>query len=152
MSNPSFSTGFRNALLDGTDVTTMFDGGVIELYDGTQPADADATEVGAGTLIAEIDLPLSNAFAASASGGSISGASFPWTETSALAASVTDVTWFRLYDVNKTKLASTTAIRIDGDVTTLAVGTGDLTMTTTDIASGDEINIDSFSLSITLAP
>lgn len=56
MSNPKFSTGFRNALLDGTDITDMFDGGQLDIYSGTQPTDADTTE-GAGTLLATLDLP-----------------------------------------------------------------------------------------------
>jgi hypothetical protein len=54
--NPKFSTGFRNALLNGTDLTSIFDGGTIDVYSGTKPADADTTE-GAGTLLAQFSLP-----------------------------------------------------------------------------------------------
>ena len=54
--NPHFSTGFRDALIDGGDLTTMFAGGQLDIYSGTQPADADTTE-GAGTVLASITLP-----------------------------------------------------------------------------------------------
>ena len=54
--NPQHSSGLRNALLNGQDMTSLFDGGRLDIYSGSQPADADATE-GAGTKLAEVDLP-----------------------------------------------------------------------------------------------
>jgi hypothetical protein len=54
--NPKFSTGFRNAILNAQDITALFDGGQIDIYSGTQPANADTTE-GAGTLLATLDIP-----------------------------------------------------------------------------------------------
>lgn len=73
--NPKFSTGFRNALLNGTDLTSMFDGGTIDVYSGTQPANADTTE-GAGTLLAQFSLP--NAAELVTNGGF--GADTDWTK------------------------------------------------------------------------
>ena len=66
MANAAFSTGFRNALLDGTDVTNIFDSGELHIYSGSQPADADSTE-GSGTILAKVVLPTTGSFAASAS-------------------------------------------------------------------------------------
>lgn len=143
MANAAFSTGFRNALLDGTDVTNIFDSGELHIYSGSQPADADSTE-GSGTILAKVVLPTTGSFAASASSGSLAKAG-TWEDTSADASGT--AAWFRLYDSAITTGASTTAIRIDGDVTATSGG-GDLELTTTSITSGDAITIDTFTLSI----
>lgn len=144
MSNLSFSTGFRNALIDGG-ILTAFDNGFLDIYSGTIPASADATE-GAGTLLASVVLPAS-AFAAAAASGAIAKDAGAWTESSANAGGT--AAWFRLYASAHTTGASTTAVRIDGDVT-LSGGGGDLILTTLTIVLADEITIDTFSLSIPL--
>ncbi|NIT14180.1 MAG: hypothetical protein GTN99_08080 [Candidatus Dadabacteria bacterium] len=142
--DPSFSTGFRNALLDGTDVTTMFDNGELRIHSGTKPADADATE-GAGTVLATVTLPVSNAFAASASSGAIAKAG-TWQDTSADATGT--AAWFRLYASPVTTGASTTSIRIDG---TVGVGASfDLDITSTAITATDPVTVDTFSISIAI--
>lgn len=146
MSNLSFSTGFRNALLNGG-ILTAFDNGFLDIYSGTIPASADATE-GAGTLLASVELPAS-ALAAAAASGAISKDSGAWTEASAPAAGT--AAWARLYASAHTTGASTTAVRIDMEVT-LSGGGGDLILTTLSISIADTVNIDTFSLSIPLSP
>ncbi len=55
--NPFLSTGYRKSMLDGNNgVFDLFDGGELHIYDGSQPADADAAE-GAGTILAKVIIP-----------------------------------------------------------------------------------------------
>lgn len=146
---PSFSTGFRNALLDGSDMTTLFDGGQVDIYDdsGSMPADADATEAGGGTVLASITLP-TPAFAASASGGAIAKAG-TWQDASADATGTAN--WFRMYDSAVTTGASTTAVRIDGTVG-LNTGTFDMEFDNIAFTAADPITVDTFTLTILLNP
>ena len=144
---PSYSTGLRNAILDGTDWTNIWDGGRLDIYDdsGTRPADADATEAGGGTILAQITLP-TPAFAASASGGSIAK-SGTWQDLSANNTGTAD--WFRMYDSAVTTGASTTAIRLDGTVG-LNTGTFDLEFDNIAFTATDTITIDTFTVTIPL--
>lgn len=144
--SPSYSTGYRNALLDGSDMTTLFSGGQLDIFSGSQPADADATE-GAGTVLASITLP-TPAFAASASGGAIAKAG-TWQDLSANATGT--AAWFRMYDSAVTTGASTTAVRIDGSVG-LDSGTFDLEFDNISFTLGDPITVDTFSVTILLNP
>ncbi len=133
--NPFGSTGFKDALLDGTDVTTMFDGGELRIYSGTQPASADATE-GSGTLLITVDLPATNAFAALASSGQIAK-SGTWSDPATASGTAT---WFRLYDSAVTTGASTTAVRMDG---TVGLVTGyDLISNVVSIVAPDTFTVD----------
>jgi hypothetical protein len=138
--NPKFSTGFRNALIDGGDVTNLFSGGEMHIYSGAQPADADTTE-GAGTKLATIVLP-TPAFAASAVGGSIAKAATDWATTVAVSGTAT---WFRIYDSAVTLGASTTAVRMDG---TVATATADLVLNTVALTTPDPLSVDTFALNI----
>ena len=144
---PSYSTGLRNAVLDGTDWTNIWDGGELRIYDdsGSRPADADATEAGGGTVLATITLP-TPAFAASASGGAIAK-SGTWQDLSADASGTAD--WFRVYDSAVTTGASTTAVRMDGTVG-LNSGTFDLEFDNIVFAATDPITIDTFTVTIPL--
>lgn len=145
MSNLSFSTGLRNAVLDGG-ILTLFDNGFVDIYSGTIPASADAAE-GAGTKLAQVDLPAS-ALAAAAAGGAVLKDSGAWQEVAAIADGT--AAWFRMYASAHTTGASTTAVRLDGDITVLAGG-GDLILTTLSIFTNDNILIDSFTFSIPLS-
>lgn len=145
MSNLSFSTGFRNAILD-SGLDTLFDSGFLDIYSGTIPADADATE-GAGTLLASIELG-ATALAAAASGAKAKTGT--WSEAAAPVSPSGTAAWARLYDSNHTTGASTTAVRIDMDVTIVAGG-GDLEISSLTIANGDSIVVDSFTFSLPLS-
>ncbi len=50
----NLSTGFRSSLLAGTSWKTLFDGGVIYVYTGTQPDTAD--EAVTGTLLGKVTI------------------------------------------------------------------------------------------------
>ena len=77
--NAKISTGLANAFFD-SDITNDFDGGTLDIYDGTQPANADAAE-GSVNLLASIPLP-TPAFAAAAAAGVLAKAG-TWEDTSA---------------------------------------------------------------------
>jgi len=143
MSNTKFSEGARNNMLSGTTaIETAFDSGVLEFRDGTQPASANDAPV--GTVLSTIAVPVS-AFGAIAN-GVLSKDTTAWTDASAAAAGTT--TWFRLKTSTDGGLLSTSDIRIDGDVTTTTVGTGDIQMATTVIAVADKITVDTFTITI----
>lgn len=146
MSNLSFSTGFRNALIDGG-ILTAFDNGFLDIFSGTIPADADATE-GAGTLLASIVLPVTDAFVNAAVAGSLSKDTGTWEDTAANAGGT--AAWCRLYANAHTTGASTTAVRVDGDVT-LSGGGGDLILSSLSIVLNDNIVADTFAISIPLS-
>ena len=136
--NPKFSTGFRNALIDGGDVTNMFSGGELHVYSGTQPADSDAAE--AGTKLATIVLP-TPAFAASASAGSIAKSGV-WSASVDIGGTAA---WFRVYDSAVTLGAVPTAVRMDGTVGTSAA---DLILNTVTLVALDPLTVDTFSLNL----
>ncbi len=143
MANVKFSEGMRNNMLSGTvAIETAFDAGVLELRDGAQPASANAAPT--GVLISSVTVPAS-AFGAIAN-GVLSEDTTAWVDLSAVAAGTP--TWFRLKSSTDGGLLSTTDIRVDGDVTTTAVGTGDLQMVNTTIAAADKITISTFTITI----
>ncbi len=143
--NPSFSTGYRDELLDGVDsMATKFANGFLDIFSGSQPADADATE-GAGVLLASVLLPAAP-FAAAAVGGAIAKLG-TWEDTSANATGT--AAWFRLYDSGHVTGASTAEVRIDGSVG-LDSGTFDLEFANISFVAADPIVIDTFSVSINI--
>ncbi len=144
---PSYSTGLRNAVLNGTDWTNIWDAGRLDIFadDGVRPADADATETGGGTILAQIALP-TPAFAASAVGGSIAK-SGTWQDGSANASGTAN--WFRMYDSAITLGASTTALRMDGNVG-LNTGVFDLAFDNINFTAADPITVDTFAVTIPL--
>jgi len=145
--SPSYSTGLRNAVLNGTDWTNIWDGGRLDIYDdsATRPADADATETGGGTILAQMTLPTPS-FAASAVAGSIAK-SGTWEDLSANATGTAD--WFRMYDSAVTLGASTTAIRMDGTVG-INSGVFDLAFDSISFTAADPITVDTFTVTIPL--
>ena len=142
MANAKFSQGMRDDMLNGTAIETAFDSGVLEIRDGTQPTSANDAPV--GTILASVDLPVS-AFAAIAN-GVLSKDTGAWEELSAPAAGT--ATWFRLRTSGDLGTTNTTDVRVDGDVSTVAAGTGDLQLATTVIAITDKVVVDSFTITI----
>lgn len=140
---PSFSTGYRNELLDGVDAMAVkFANGFLDIFSGTIPANADTTE-GAGVLLASVILPAAP-FAASAVAGAVAKLG-TWEDSSANATGT--AAWFRLYDSTHTTGADTTTNRIDGSVG-LDAGTFDLEFANISFVALDPIVIDTFSVSI----
>ena len=141
--NPKFSTGFRTQLLNAQDMTSMFDGvnSNMLIYSGSQPSDADQVP-GAGTILAEITIPTTNAFEATAVAGVINKTG-TWEETSAIAAGT--AAWFRLSEDDTDTTLSTTLVRLDGTVGTSA---SDLVIASVAIDATDPITIDTFSITV----
>lgn len=129
------STAAANALLD-TGIQTTFDSGVLEIRSGTRPASADTLPT--GTVLATIPIPADSFNAAS--GGTITKQGV-WQDGSADATGT--ATWFRLQQAADLGTTNTTDERIDGDV---AVSASDLNLTTTAIATADQITITQFDL------
>lgn len=135
MANLSYTDTVRNSKMDAVDaaVNGGAGAGVLKIYDGTQPADAD-TAVSGQTLLAE--LTFSDPAFGAASGGVITANSI--TDDSSANATGT-AAWFRVED-------STGTTVFDGDVTTSAAGTGDLQLDSTSITSGQTVSVSSFTI------
>jgi hypothetical protein len=132
MANLSYTDTNRNNQLD--EITgDIGASGLLRIYDGSQPADAD-TAVGAQTLLAEC--PLSATAAAAASGGVLT---FNAITSEASAPATGTATWFRV-------VTSAGAAVFDGDVSTVAAGTGDLQLDSTSITATQVVNVDSLTV------
>ena len=130
------STGLRNAMMNNTGFKGGMDGGILKLFSGTIPADADSDE-GSGTLLLEVTL---NGDTLAENGGLIFDTATEGSSTKpenadwrGVGAATGTAYWFRLYDSNETTGASTTALRLDG---TVGTSNADLVMSSTSITSG----------------
>lgn len=147
------SSGLQAKLLGGSgagSLQTLLSGGVLRVYAGTQPADADTTE-GSAVLLGEVSLN-GGTFIPGAGGASTNGLTFDDPASGDLNKAAAEVWqgsgvadgsagWFRFYDSNRTTGASTTAVRLDG---VIATSGGELTMTNTAIAVGTPIILNTF--------
>ena len=128
--NPSLAINSRNVMMN--QLAPLLNSGFIEIYDGTQPANAD-TAVSTQNLICTLTFG-STAFGAS-SGGTITANAI----TSGTAVFSSTATWCRLY-----KSDGTTVV-MDGSVGTSAAN---LVVVTTSIASGVVVSCSSFTISL----
>lgn len=152
------STGLRVALLgvasgdNGSFKDVMADG-IIEIYSGSQPSDADAAET--GTKLVRITLS-SGAFTAGvatnglefgdASAGAIAKAAG---ETWSGVGLVTGTAgWFRFYDNDYDTGADSAAIRFDGAVATSGA---QLNLSSTTITLSATLTIDAFTITMPAA-
>ena len=143
------STGFRDKLMTpaadgGKSWAELLDGGIIRIYSGAQPADADAVET--GDLLVKITkdgavLPGGGLEFGNATAGKIEKPSADDWKGTAIADGTAG--WFRFYDSSETAGASTTAVRFDGRVATSG---GELRVVTTTIADGSNQVIANFSI------
>jgi hypothetical protein len=141
------STGAFEAILSTGSFQSVFAEGVICVYSGTQPANADLVET--GDLLCTINVDggvftpgggVGLEFDA-ASGKTISkAAAQTWTGSFAQEGTAG---WFRFYDNDKVTGASTSAIRFDGSVGT---SRSDIIVATTAATVGGAITLDSFTL------
>jgi len=147
------STGHVQAQLAAT--KTAYANGILCIFSGTQPADANAVET--GTLLAKITLA-SGAFVG---GVDTNGLNFgdpvdgvlskavgeTWSGVGLAAAGTGTVAgWFRFYDNDYTADASTTAVRFDGAISTSS--TSELQMSVTTIVEDAPITIGSFTYTL----
>ena len=139
------STGCANGLMNGSGFFEQFNYGVLRVFSGTQPTDADSAET--GTLLAEftansgVFTPGSNTngleFDAPVDGVISKKTSQTW---SSLPVASGTAGWGRFYDNSRTTGSSTTAKRFD---MACGVGTGEIRLSSTTITAGKTITIDS---------
>lgn len=139
------STGLRTNLAGSTGFSSSFANGVIEIYSGTQPATADAAVT--GVLLGTVTLN-SGAFTpgvsingltfASASGGAVSKSGV-WSFNGI---AIGTAGWFRLKaNAADAGILSTTAIRLDGSVSTSGA---DMSLSNINITVGAPTTVDTF--------
>lgn len=129
--NPKTTVARRNAMLDNC--LANANSGLLRIYDGTQPTDAD-TAIGAQVLLAELTMN-ATAFAGASSGSAAANAIT--SDSSANAAGT--ATWFRLL-----KSDGTTVI-MDGSVGTSGAN---LNLNSVAISSGAAVAVSSFTVTM----
>jgi len=151
------STGLRNTLLSGTaGLAQVFGTGIIDIWTGTPPANADAAET--GTKLVRISV---SSFASCGSGGTGGGTagsggllwgtaangSLPKSADTWSGEGIAngESGWWRLHGYNILHGTSSTSPRIDG---VCGVSGADLNMSDLTVASAATITIDSFSITI----
>ena len=135
---------------NGGSLKTIMANGILFIYSGSQPANADSAET--GTKLVEITLS-SGAFSPeTATNGlefkqEISGvlSKNSLEAWSGVASATGTAGWFRFYDNNEDTGADTTACRFDGSVGTSGA---QLTVSSTSIVSGATITVDSFDVTL----
>jgi hypothetical protein len=139
-------------MAEGGSLSDLFRNGVMRIYPGTQPADADTTE--GVTALVEISLA-SAVFVVGGENGINFGAAIAGVlakatdETwSGVADGTNTAGWFRFFDKARTLGASGAAIRFDGSI---AQSGAQLNMSNTSIVSEGTTTIDSVALTIPTA-
>lgn len=155
------STGFANAINTVGDVKTIMANGVIAIYSGTQPTTADLIET--GTLLAHITLgsvtqtvPMTGTNGlnmGTSSGGVLSKAvAESWSGNGEAAAGVSPGTaagWFRWYDAGHVVGASSSEVRMDGNIGTSS--TNEMQLSNTSIVTSNPISVTTFTFTIPLS-
>lgn len=131
MNNALRDARWNNIFNSGAGVSA-FDNGVLEIRTGAQPADADTAA--SGTVLVTINLP-ADAMGVSSSG--VIAKSGTWQDLTADASG--EAGWFRIRNAGDT-------LRLDGTITSTAVGTGDMLLDNTNIAAGQQVTVSTFSL------
>lgn len=153
-----FSTGFVNKVNATGSVKSVMANGVIGFFDGTMPANADATE-GTANLLALFTI---NA-GAFTPGFTTNGLNMDVSTDGVLAKAVAEVwkalgtaaagalpgknaTWFRWYDNSYTTGADTTSARVDGQVGTSA--SYEIQIASTAVVENNPITINEFNFTL----
>jgi len=116
--------------------TAVLDGGYIEIRTGSQPATADTAA--SGTLLGTLPLSGTAFGAATTASPSVATANAITSDTTADATGTAG--WFRAYTSGSVAVD-------DGDITTVAVGTGDMQLDDTAIVAGGTIAVSSWTVS-----
>lgn len=151
------STGFVNAVNQTGSVKSVMQDGVIRIYSGTQPANADTTE-GSATLLMKITVDAGAFTPGSATNGLEMGTSTDGVLSKSssetwkgvgLAAAGTGTTagWYRWYDNDETTGDSTTAIRVDGAIGTTS--SYEMQLTNAVIVEDGELILQTFNFNFT---
>jgi len=142
---PKLSTGLRDHMLVTGSVKSGLDGGVIRIYSGAVPADADAA-LGGATLLVTIsnnDLGTGITLDASASNGvAVKNTTETWSGT---VASTGVATFFRYSGLTDAGTLSTTERRLQG---TVGTALADLLVSSTTFTATNLRQIDSFNVAM----
>lgn len=141
------STGLRGKLMDTGSLKTILAAGLIKIYAGTVPADADAAVT--GTLLCTVSNNSTGTginFEAAAVSGVISKA--PAETWSGANAATGTATYFRHVAADDDGTLSTTQARIQGTIATVGA---DLNLTSIALVSGATQTIDYYSVTIPAA-
>jgi hypothetical protein len=141
------STGLRNKLADTGSIKSIFAGGLIKIYSGTPPADADSAVT--GTLLCTISNNSAGTginFDTSAVSGVLSKA--PAETWSGNNANNGTATYFRHVAAADDGTLSTTQARIQGVISTVGA---DLNLSSTTLSSGASQTIDYYSVTVPAA-
>lgn len=145
------SSGAFESVLSTGSFKDTFTNGVLCIYSGTQPSNADAAET--GTLLAEVNVDGAVFTPGGATGlnfGAATGKSIAKDDTETWKGIFLEdglMGWFRFYDNSKTTGASTSAIRIDGSVGTSRT---DIIVGTTTATLDGSITFDDFTLNFSV--
>jgi hypothetical protein len=141
------STGMRNKMADTGSVKSILAGGLIRIYSGSPPVDADAAVT--GLLLCTISLASAGTginFDTAAAAGVLSKA--PGETWSGNNAATGTATYFRHVAAGDDGTSSTTQARIQGTVATVGA---DLNLSSTTLTSGAPQTIDYYSFTIPAA-
>ena len=154
------ATGTRNALLSGSGgLKEIFADGVLDIYSGVGPANADALET--GSQLVRISVASGIAGSGGTGGGTAgtgvgsNGLNFGTAANGTIPKNADvwsgsgtangEAGWYRFYDTRVCQGANGTAVRMDG---VCAVSGGDLNMSDLTVATGATITVDSFSITL----
>lgn len=141
------STGLRNKLMDTGSLKSILAGGLIKIYGGAIPADADAAVT--GTLLCTVSLNSTGAginFDTSAAGGIISKA--PGEVWAGNNVATGTATYYRHVAAADDGTLSTTQARIQGLIATVGA---DLNLSSTALVSGSPQAVDYYSVTLPVA-
>ena len=133
----------------GGSINDIFKHGVMHIYSGTQPVDADAVETGTKRVEITADgnthVPASGLYGLEFVDDAVAGVLGKLTTQTWKGAALNTGTigWFRFYDQTVTTGASTTAIRFDGSI---ALSGAQLNVASLDVASAVDFVINSFNM------
>ena len=138
-------------VVEGGTFRELFKNGVLVIYAGSQPADADADESGYTQLC-----QITRGGATFAAGDGQNGLNFDPVSGGTLTKKQSETWsgtndadgtagWFRFYDNSKTTGSSSTAVRFDGNIATSGA---QLNMSSTSLSSGATTTIDSFAVTL----
>lgn len=146
------STGAVNQLAGTMGLKSLFNGGVLDIYSGSQPTSAEAAETGSKLLRVTVNSSTSGTAGltfGTAGTGYLPKSSDVWSGTCSLAGVAG---WFRLYGsagtantAGVTLGADGTAFRMDGNV---GVSGSDLVLSNTTLTLGATLTIDQFTLQV----
>lgn len=140
------STGLRNGLLDSASLKGLLDGGVINIYQGDEPASADSAIPEAAQLLCTVSLDSTGDginFDINAVDGVLSKA--PAEVWSGVNAASGTAQFYRHVQPSDTGVASDTEVRVQGNIGTFGT---DMEISSTTLTEGAVQTVDHYSIAM----